>query len=196
VTFPASSYPYAPRDYNHAEVARKSDRHHIERYAEGRKAAAMLELPAVRCLASGDAESVKTDWGERRAAQHQGAGSCARGPRRRGLEPWNMFDADVLAWHLDAASTAASCAISPASGLQVEPRAEALAARAAPRSSRYRHLYRSIAKHGAASIAFPSGSPNAAAAHCTLRGATRLRQSVHDVPSRVIEAAHERPLPA
>jgi len=126
---------------NHAEVARNIGIDIISgRYAEGVKLPGDAELtslfgvsrPVLR-------ESVKTLGAKGLLSTKVRVGTVVRE-----RAAWNMFDADVLAWHLDAGIDQRFLRDLADIRLAVEPRAAALAAERRSDAD-IAHLYRSIA---------------------------------------------------
>ena len=126
---------------NHAEVARNIGIDIISgRYAEGVKLPGDAELtslfgvsrPVLR-------ESVKTLGAKGLLSTKVRVGTVVRE-----RAAWNMFDADVLAWHLDAGIDRRFLRDLADIRLAVEPRAAALAAERRSDAD-IAHLYRSIA---------------------------------------------------
>lgn len=110
---------------NHAEVARSIGIDIIAgRYAEGARLPGDAELIAMFGVSRPVLrESVKTLVAKGLLTTKARVGTVVRG-----RADWNMFDADVLAWHLDAGIDKRFLADLAEIRLAVEPRAAALAA--------------------------------------------------------------------
>jgi DNA-binding FadR family transcriptional regulator len=114
---------------NHAEVARSIGIDIIAgRYAEGGACRAMPNSRDVRRVAAGVARERQDAGGQGLLTTKARVGTVVR---ERGA--WNMFDADVLAWHLDAGIDRRFLNDLAEIRLAVEPRAAALAAGGARR---------------------------------------------------------------
>ena len=120
-----SSSPRRRAHSNHAEVARSIGVDIIAgRYAEGTRLPGDAELTAMfRVSRPVLRESVKTLVAKGLLTTKARVGTVVR---ERGA--WNMFDADVLAWHLDAGIDKRFLGDLAEIRLAVEPRAAALAA--------------------------------------------------------------------
>ena len=121
----SSSFPTRRAHSNHAEVARTIGVDIIAgRYAEGTRLPGDAELTAMfRVSRPVLRESVKTLVAKGLLTTKARVGTVVR---ERGA--WNMFDADVLAWHLDAGIDKRFLGDLAEIRLAVEPRAAALAA--------------------------------------------------------------------
>ncbi len=163
---------------NHAEVARSVGIDIISgRYGEGARIPGDAELMATFGVSRTVLrESVKTLVAKGLLTTKAGVGTVVRG-----RSAWNMFDVDVLAWHLDVGIDKRFLSDLAEIRLAVEPQAAALAASRRTDAD----IVGTAPQHG-------SHAQRAARFHCVRRrrsrpahhGRERVRQSVHALHRR------------
>jgi hypothetical protein len=162
---------------NHAEVARSIGIDIIAgRYGEGARIPGDAELLATFGVSRTVLrESVKTLVAKGLLTTKAGVGTVVRG-----RSAWNMFDVDVLAWHLDVGIDKRFLSDLAEIRLAVEPQAAALAAtrRTDADIAELRRSMQIMGNEPPDSTAFADGD---LALH---RGRERLRQSLHALDRR------------